>query len=193
MLRVHKYYLTFFVLGSLPCHILSPVVRVQVLDSVMSERDKAGIVLIAVFIPCIIIGMIMCFCCHRGSRSSRSSRSSRPSRPSRPPPRSYNYTWPGQDGRGYHAPSYSQRTAPWSIPMPAHIAPTHPPPAPQSQTHSTTFAEGAALEAELPTDVQEQLLQQNGAMGQLKWPANSWPRANVRGYRTGRGPRSLQD
>ena len=145
----------------------------------MSERDKAGIVLIAVFIPCIIIGMIMCLCCHRGSRSSR------------PPPRSYNYTWPGQDGRGYHGPFYPQPIPPWSIPTPAHIAPTHPPLAPQSQTHSTTFAEGAAPEADLPTDVQEQLLQQNGAMGQLKRPANSWPRANVRGHRTGRGPRSF--
>ena len=185
MLRVHEYYLTFFALGSLPDHILSPIVRLQVLDSVMSVRDKAGIVLIAVFIPCIIIGMIMCFCCHRGSRSFRSSR------PSRPPPRSYNYTWPGQDGRGYHASFYPQPIIPWSIQMAAHIAPTHPPPAPQSQTHSTTFAEGVALEAALPTDVQEQLLQQNGAMGQLKLPANSWPRANVRGYRTGRGPRSF--
>ena len=181
-LRVHKYYLTFFSLGSLPCRILSPIVRVQVLDSVMSERDKAGIILIAVFIPCIIIGMMMCYCCHRGSRSSR---------PSRPPPHSYDYTWPGQGGREYHTPFYPQPITPWSRPIPVHTAPTHSPPAPQSQTHSTTLAEGAALEADLPTNVQEQLLQQNGAMGQLKRPANSWPRANVRGHRTGRGPRSF--
>jgi hypothetical protein len=51
--------------------------------------------------------------------------------------------------------------------VPASTAPSHPPAAPATPTQSTTFAQVAVRAAGLPTFEQEQLLQQNGAMGSI--------------------------
>jgi hypothetical protein len=61
----------------------------------------------------------------------------------------------------------TQVTAPLSAPVPAHTALSHPPATRATSTQSTTFAQGAVRAAGLPTFEQEQLLQQNGAMGSI--------------------------
>ena len=133
----------------------------------MNARDRAGMVFMAVFIPCLVIGVLMCFSCHRSR-----DRQTRPS-----PSPSKNHRTPNRSGGavGSPAPVSTQVTVPLSVHLPAHTASSHRSSAPPTHTQSTTFVQGAVQAAGLPTFEQNQLLQQNGAMGSIITGPTSTP------------------
>ena len=140
-----------------------PSVHVPI--STINARDRAGMVFMAVLIPCLVIGVLMCFSCRR-SRDRRS----------RPPP-SQNLPTPNRSGGavGSPAPVSTQATAPLSVHVPDHTASSHRSSAPPTRTQSTTSAQGAVQAAGLPKFEQDQLLQQNGAMGSIITGPTSTP------------------
>jgi hypothetical protein len=127
----------------------SPRLGAHVPHSAMNERDKVGLIFMAVFIPCIFIGVAMCCICQRRRD------------PPRRPPRYYTLPVPG--GGGFPMP-YQPHVIPSAAPIPAHTASAHSPTTPRAQTHPTTFAEEAVRAAPLTPVEQHILLYHNGAM-----------------------------
>jgi hypothetical protein len=127
----------------------------------MTERDQVGIILLAVFIPSIVIAALLWLCHHK-------SPSSKETRWNQTPPHQFNHQAP-------HFVHVHATSTPIPAPLPpvvvapVPVAPSQTasvlaPTLPRSQQGQGSFAEEAEAAAHLSPFAQDNLLNANGAM-----------------------------